>query len=926
MVSSEVEKLNLPTHLKMKNLTRHVSKFTVIVIGVSLLVAIIYLVFTQYRSQVALQQSTMNQITYDSEKRAAALSFFFSEQKENIVEISNSSELTAYFSNKKLGMSMEYGLQESLQIVSDFFNRISTFRKLGEQPLFDRIIFLDAAGKILSESHSPKNEWNSERDWRKFLAPNSSEPEFVYNKNDAELYIVLSAPCIYKGQYQGQILAWLSIPNIYDFFIEGVSQNTRYPDALVLDREYLHIPLKARSLLHAGNSSVPESIRPGEPYPFQIFDNKAADKAYGILIPVKKTLFSLLTFIPPKEQFDFQSPRQLLYNGSGLALFIISGFIYLMRLNTRNTQLSVHLQETIRHEQDLDEKNRQLESEIHERQIAEAHIRKLSHGIENSATAVFITDLSGCIEYVNAKFTAVTGFSSQEAVGQNPRILKSGLEQLEVYNNLWQTILRGDIWHGELQNRRKNGEVYWSVSSISPLRNAEGEISNFIANVEDATDRKNDEATIERLAYYDPLTCLPNRRLLQDRLAFSLKRSHRTGSNIALLYLDLDRFKYVNDSMGHHAGDLLLKEMALRFTELLRNDDMVCRLGGDEFAIILHDIGRNEYVAQVADKLIRAAGTPMIIDNSEVVVTVSVGIAQYPKDGDNSDTLAKNADIALYHAKSEGKNTYRFYDNELYRATSDRLRMEGALRHALDKHEFTLCYQPKISITQGKTVGVEALLRWHNDEYGSVSPSRFIPLAEETKLIIPIGEWVLRTACSQQVAWHQQGLELTMAVNLSAVQFSSPNLIERIAEIIDETGIEPGSLELELTESALVNSPDEATHILQQMRNLGVSVSIDDFGTGYSSLSYLKNFPVNVLKIDRTFVRDLANNSGDRAIARSIVDLAVNLGMKTVAEGVETNEQSRILSEIGCDFLQGFLFSRPVTAEQIPATIRDMFK
>ena len=562
--------------------------------------------------------------------------------------------------------------------------------------------------------------------------------------------------------------------------------------------------------------------------------------------------------------------------------------------------------------------------DITERRHAEAHIRKLSHGIENSATAVFITDLYGTIEYVNAKFTNVTGFSSEETLGQNPRIFKTELTPQEVFSDLWTTILKGDVWRGELRNRRKNGEIYWSVTSISPLRNEQGDVTHFIANVEDINDRKNAEATIEKLAYYDPLTGLPNRRLLQSRLLSSMKRCRRSGNNLALLYLDLDRFKNINDSLGHHAGDQLLQQIAERFSAVLREDDMVCRLGGDEFAIILHDIQRNDFAAQVAEKLIVAASSPIFITDAEVVVTVSIGIALFPMDTDDGEILAKYADIALYHAKGEGKNTYRFYANDLNLESHDRLRMEGALRHALDRDELTLHYQAKVCLNLGSVIGVEALLRWNTPEYGLVSPLRFIPLAEESRLIIPIGEWVLRTSCLQQVAWQQQGLDLTVAVNLSAIQFNTPSFIKRIAMIIAETGIQPDRLEIELTESALVSDPESASTILGQLRNLGVSIAIDDFGTGYSSLSYLKTFPVNVLKIDRSFIRDLETNSGDRAIARSIVDLADNLGMKTVAEGVETEEQSRILAEIGCSCLQGFLFARPVVAADLPYVVSNI--
>lgn len=560
--------------------------------------------------------------------------------------------------------------------------------------------------------------------------------------------------------------------------------------------------------------------------------------------------------------------------------------------------------------------------DITERKKSEDFQRKLIHGIENSASAVLITDLQGTIEYVNKKFTQLSGYSPDEAIGKNPRILKSDVTPREVFDNLWRTILSGQEWRGELLNRRRNGEVYWSISSISPLHNEKGEITHFIANVEDINERKNAEATIERLAYFDPLTDLPNRRMLQDRLELALKRSRRQAAGAALLYLDLDSFKHINDSLGHPAGDKLLREMASRFTKTLRDDDVVCRLGGDEFAVVLHDIRHDQDVVPIAQKLLDAAAEPLQLEGREVVVTSSVGIALFPKDGDDGKTLEKHADIALYHAKEEGKNTFRFFSEELNNSFRDRIAMEHGLRHVLDRDELELQYQPKVSAVTGEVIGVEALLRWHSPEFGMVSPLRFIPLAEETRQIISIGEWVLRTACRQQLAWQQQGIQLSMAVNLSAVQFKAPRLVDRIAAIIDETGIQPENLELELTESALVDKPDDAIHVLEQLRSLGCGISIDDFGTGYSSLSYLKAFPVTILKIDRSFVRDLAHNSGDRAIARSVVDLANNLDMKTVAEGVESEEQLTILQQIGCTYIQGFIYSRPVQADQVSAVVR----
>jgi len=424
------------------------------------------------------------------------------------------------------------------------------------------------------------------------------------------------------------------------------------------------------------------------------------------------------------------------------------------------------------------------------------------------------------------------------------------------------------------------------------------------------------------LANYDSLTGLPNRRLLQDRLNLSLVRSRRQSTGFALLYIDIDNFKHINDSLGHTAGDQLLKVMASRYQAVLREDDAVCRLGGDEFAVILHDIPDEGAMTVVVEKLLEATATPLTIASRPLLVSASIGGALYPKDAQDAVTLEKCADLALYHAKDEGKNTFRMFSEELDHSSHERLSLLHALHYALERNELCLNYQPKICNATGKVIGVEALLRWNNAELGSILPDRFIPIAEESRLIIPIGEWVLRQACAQQVAWKRMGYDLSMAVNLSAVQFKAPNLIETIRAILTETGMEAEKLELELTESCLVDKPDEAIKTLAKIRELNCNIAIDDFGTGYSSLSYLKNFPVSVLKIDRSFVKDLFSDSSDRAIAQSVVNLANNLNMLTVAEGVENSDQQEILKGMGCSYVQGYLHSRPVAPEYIPDIVR----
>lgn len=549
---------------------------------------------------------------------------------------------------------------------------------------------------------------------------------------------------------------------------------------------------------------------------------------------------------------------------------------------------------------------------------AENHIIMLSQGLEHSANGVLITNPQGIITYSNLSFSSMSGYGANEVKGRLPGFLGADDQNHDTYLSIKNALMQGTEWRGEFRARRKNGELFWALSSISPIYNHQGTISSFVINLEDISDRKDAEVLIEHLAYYDPLTDLPNRRLMQDRLDLAMKRSRRLNSPTALLYIDLDRFKQVNDTLGHQAGDQLLLEVAHRFQCVLREDDTICRIGGDEFAVILHNIQRDSDAALVAEKLVEQAAKPFHLDDCEIFIGASVGIALYPKDAQTAEELIKHADIALYHAKERGRGIYCFFDQVLNELNAGRLALESALRHALERNELFLQYQPKVDTATGSMLGVEALLRWHNPVHGTISPVRFIPIAEETRQIIPIGEWVLRTACLQQVVWQQQGLSLTMAVNLSAAQFQTSNLIEVVASILDQTGIDPAFLELELTESTLVHNPTEAAETLEKLRSLGVGIAIDDFGTGYSSLSYLKRFPVSTLKIDRSFVRDLVTDPGDRAIAQSVVALSSNLNIKTVAEGVETQEQCVILKAMGCNLVQGFLYAKPMIAEEIP--------
>jgi len=442
-------------------------------------------------------------------------------------------------------------------------------------------------------------------------------------------------------------------------------------------------------------------------------------------------------------------------------------------------------------------------------------------------------------------------------------------------------------------------------------------------NFEHEAERQRGRARIDYLASHDALTGLPNRAMFSEILQVAIQTAKRYERMFAVMFIDLDRFKLINDSLGHDAGDLLLKEMAGRLKGCMRASDVVARLGGDEFVILVQELNEAAQVVAVARKILAAAMKPFTLRGQECRVTASIGISSYPSDAQDEPTLMKNADIAMYHAKEEGKNNYQFYSGEIQTQSLERLTLETNLRRALERNEFSLHYQAKVDLKTGRINGVEALLRWYSPELGHVSPAKLIPIAEETGLIVSLGKWVLRTACAQNVAWQREGLPpVCMAVNLSARQFSDPFLLQDIGDVLRDTGMDPRLLELEITEGMVIQHPDKAIELLRDIKALGVRLAIDDFGTGYSSLGQLKHFPIDTLKVDRSFIRDIPNDSEDRAITEAIIAMGKTLSLTVVAEGVETAEQESFLREHACDEMQGYYFSKPVVADEFAELLR----
>jgi diguanylate cyclase (GGDEF)-like protein/PAS domain S-box-containing protein len=553
------------------------------------------------------------------------------------------------------------------------------------------------------------------------------------------------------------------------------------------------------------------------------------------------------------------------------------------------------------------------------RRHADAQLMLAAKLFEQSSEGFIVTDEHCRIVKVNQAFTAICGHSEDEALGQNPRLLASGQHDAAFFHAMWSDMAEHGRWQGEVWNRRKDGSIYPQWLSMSRVTDAAGQVTHYIAAFSDITQRKATEDSIRRLAHFDPLTGLPNRALLSDRAAHALQISHRSQEPMALMFIDLDHFKKVNDTLGHDIGDRLLVAVSQRFHAALRNQDTLSRTGGDEFVLLLPGTDAAG-AAHVAQKLLLLAREPYQIDHHELSITPSIGIALYPSDGADYGALAKCADAAMYLAKQGGRNASCFYTAEIQTRSTRMLLLENALRRALERGELQLHYQPQRSLHGPAVVGAEALLRWQHPELGWVSPAEFIPIAESSGLIAPIGEWVMRTALRQLKTWTDRGMRpITMAVNLSAVQFRQKNLPEMVSGILRASGVDARWLELELTESVASEDPIGATAVIRGLHACGVSMSIDDFGTGYSSLSYLKQFKVSKLKIDQSFVRGVTDDPDDQAIVSAIIDMARSLGMRTVAEGVETEAQMEFLRSRGCDEFQGYLFSRPLAPDGFEA-------
>lgn len=547
---------------------------------------------------------------------------------------------------------------------------------------------------------------------------------------------------------------------------------------------------------------------------------------------------------------------------------------------------------------------------------------------ENTTEGIVVTDVDARIQFVNPAFTRITGYSAAEVFGRNIGLLRSGCHDEGFYGRFWECLVTTGKWQGEFHNRRKDGTIFPQWTTISSIMGADGKVERYVSLFTDLTALRESEANFLHLSGHDLLTDLPNRHLFQERLAVALVENRDRATRLGVMLLDIDRFKIVNDTLGHDKGDQLLVRVSRRLRKVLPRSVIMGRMGGDAFGFILPDLNQSRDAAKTAQALLDALNKPFVIegdDEVEFIIGASIGIGVAPLDGVDVKTLLRNTDAAMYHAKEQGRNNFQFYRDDLNIATMARMLMESHLRSAVEKGEFILFYQPQIEAATGRLIGAEALIRWQNPRQGMVSPGEFIPLAEDTGLIVPIGQWALQKACEQMADWHKRGFPpLRIAVNLSGIQFKQPDFLERVIQVLHKTGVDHRLLELELTETIAMGDVEETYAKLKALSGENIQLAIDDFGTGFSSLSYLRRFPIDTLKIDRSFVRNCVEDADDATIVRTFIGLAHSLGLAVVAEGVENEGQLKLLKEHGCDIIQGYYFSRPLSLESFEHFVEEI--
>jgi len=646
--------------------------------------------------------------------------------------------------------------------------------------------------------------------------------------------------------------------------------------------------------------SMPEGFAFFNPKQKLAFWNSTFEKIYSPLGKRLKKGMSLNEFKNAQEEVNLLEKTEPQADGSTLDFFKNGRWVL-----SSNTDMKQGGQTLVR--VDLtDQKNAQ------EQLLLSAAV------FQTASEGMMVTDANDTIKMINPAFSAITGYSEEDVLGKTPQILSSGHHDKSYYEKMFLALQRNGIWQGEIWNRRKNGEVYPEWLSITTIYDDEGNVKQRVSLFTDITSRKKSEERIHHQANYDSLTDLPNRNLFIDRLSQSINHAKRNNQRIAMLFLDLDNFKHINDTLGHAVGDELLQHVSQRLCSEFRTSDTIARLSGDEFVIIINDVTRTYEIELVIQRLLENLSEPYQLNNHTTYTSASVGATFYPDDGQTVESLLQNADAAMFQAKEKGRNTFCFFTPEMNTRAQERHMLETALHGALKNEDFILHYQPIVDPVSQTVVSTECLVRWNDPERGLVPPDKFIPIAEDTGLIVPLGEWILRQACRDAAHWyHEKGIHIGVSVNLSSRQFTRGDILALVKEVLEETNLPANKLTLEITESVLVDDESDILQTLRQLRDLGVLLSIDDFGTGYSSLSYLKRFPITTLKIDRSFINEVLSNSEDAALTQAILSMAQSLNLKVVAEGVENAGQVAFLLERQCDLIQGYHYSKPIPVSDL---------
>jgi diguanylate cyclase (GGDEF)-like protein/PAS domain S-box-containing protein len=895
------------------------------------LLSMFFLIGNLYSSQVELRQNANARLVSIGEARATEIGDFLIERRQAAARLAASEDISNYFSNLDLGMSVRYGLFANLAAIERRFQATLDEEKYQRQPAYLRLAFFDRNGLAqvdVGASGAPTP------------SPTGNLAEPSIQIDEERRLIVASAPVLQKGKMRGTVET-VSNLNLLASLVSTNDLGQPHEFLLGEDGEVL-LPIERE------HSAVVTQVRALAALPsgrIQALSNVEAPELKGYLAlrsPIGGTRLSILRLASEDELYGHTlSPISVFYLGLfAIVLFVLAIGFERMRQNA--ARLQIKFVESNRHRAELAEHNLALSQEIKRREAIETDLQRQSEALDKTnaelriAAAAFdaqegmiVTDTKGVILSANRAFVGLTSYTMEELVGQTARLFRSHRRDAGFYQSMWNSVQSTGGWQGDMSLRTKSGEHCARWLTISAVKNEAGEVTNYIGSYYDISKLKHAEEKIQELAFFDQLTGLPNRVLLIDRVRQALNANTRSKSFGALLFIDLDNFKTLNDSLGHDMGDLLLKKVAQRISSCVRADDTVARFGGDEFVVLLANLGTQKAKAAalqaeaIGEKILAAFTETFHLDPYEYPCTPSVGATLFSPEDRNVDELLKRADLAMYDAKTAGRNGLRFFDPAMQTMISARAALETDLREDLKKERLLLHYQPQVD-HEGRLLGAEALARWPHAERGMVSPSEFIPVAESTGLILPLGALMLKIACRQLARWSADPAteRLTVAINVSALQMRQKNFVEQVRAIIEQTGADPHRLKIELTESTLVSNVEDVIAKMDKLKAIGIGFSLDDFGTGYSSLSYLKRLPLDQLKIDRSFVKDVLVDPNDAAIAQMIIALSKSLGLSVIAEGVETEEQYSFLARHGQLNYQGYLFGRPLPPEDFERLAR----